>query len=272
MRGLVSAISELQNKHIADVYDLLDYREHLAVVEEKLDGIDLTAWAAADVHSVDEVLRMLLQMFDAVAGLVSAGLCAPSLHRKHWRFDGEGLLNLSVFVRANDQPRTPHAVTPSKIAEHLQWLGEFAGELARYLVGASATPALFSDPVIGGLLQGSPTPAYSITDYLERLRAWVLRDQHRAMVVYRQRSSELNAKRRTLKLTHPIPNIAEATITYDGLGFHLTPSGEVYINNIHATTRIRMPSSCIVTLGAPTRSWAERHFITFDASQPEVVF
>lgn len=272
IRDLVSLISELQNKHISDVYDLLEHHENLAVIEERLEGNDLKSWASTDVRRPDEVLRVLFQMFEAVAGMESAGLSPPSLDLKHWRFDGEGLLNLSVFIRVNDQPRTPQPVTPSKTAEHLQRLSEFAAALARHLAEASAAPDLFSDPVIGGLLQGSPSTAHTISECVERLRAWVLRDQHRAMVVYRHRSSELNAKRRTLKLVHPISDIAEATITYNGLWFYLTPVKEVYINNVHATARIPMPSSCIVTLGAPTRNWSERHFITFDASQPEVVF
>lgn len=277
LRATISALTALQNKHIADIYDLIEMTpgRELAVVEEYLSGSDLDAWSSAGLHDEGATLRILLQMVGGVAALHSCGLSAPSLESKHWRFDAEGLLNLSVFGAGppGHRGRAPERLDMLRRAADLRRLAEHArGLAARHLARPSRPVPALADPMLSGLWSGNPPPTDTLDHYYQRLQAWILRDQHRAMIIYRQRSSEINAKQRSLRLTHPIANIAEATISYDGTMFTITALGEVYLNNIWVTAPALMPGSCILTLGAPTRNWTERHFITFDASQPEVVF
>lgn len=276
LRRIIASVAGLQNKHIADVYDLVEMNpgNGLAIVEERLTGSDLATWDSSTSRNEGEVLRVLLQMTGAVAALHSYGLSAPSLEAGHWRFDADGLLNLSVFV-ASPSGRggvIPLQLTEARRAEDVRYLAAYAKQRAtRHFAGPTIVPAL-SDPMLRELWQGAPSGAYALDAYHQRLHACVVRDQHRAMVVYRQRPMELSAKNRALTLTHPAEGVAKATISYDGITFVIKPTGEAYLNNVPISAPTQMPNSCILTLGAPTRSWAERHFITFDASQPEVVF
>jgi hypothetical protein len=271
---IAAVLAGLQNKHIADVYDLLEVPgSGMAVVEERLTGSDLGTWSSTP-RSEGEVLRVLLQMTSAVTALHASGLTAPSLAFDHWRFDGDGLLNLSAFVAPQQGGRAllPESLTPDRQAADVRSLAQHAKHLAtRHLTGGPALAPVLADPVLRGLWQGEPGTS-TLEAYRERLHACCVRDQHRAMVVSRQRALELSAKNRTITLTHPVAGIARGTISYDGIAFVITATGELYLNNLPIPIPTLMPSSCILTLGAPTRTWAERHFITFDASQPEVVF
>lgn len=274
LQSIAAILAGLQNKHIADFYDLLEMPDGgLAVVEERLIGNDLGTWSSTP-QSEGEVLRVLLQMTSAVAALHMSGLTAPSLAFDHWRFDGDGLLNLSVFVATRQGGRAliPGPLTPDQQAADVRTLADHAKHLAtRHLTRGRALAPVLSDPVLRDLWQGRPG-TYTLEAYRERLHACCVRDQHRAMVVSRQRALELSAKNRTITLAHPVAGIASGTISYDGIVFVIAATGELYLNNLPIPIPTLMPSSCILTLGAPARSWAERHFITFDASQPEVVF
>lgn len=274
LQSIAAVLAALQNKHLADVYDLVDVPPgRLAVVEEYLTGEDLETWNST-LRSEGEVLRVLLQMTSAIAALHAKGLAAPSLAFDHWRFDGDGLLNLSVFVAARQggPALRPVPITPHQRAADVRSLAGHAQHLAtRHLMqGPTPTPVL-SDPILRDLWQGGPGTD-TLEPYRERLHACCVRDQHRAMVVSRQRALELSVKNRTITLSHPVAGIASGTISYDGIVFMIAATGELYLNNLLIQAPTLMPNSCILTLGAPARSWAERHFITFDASQPEVVF
>ena len=208
------------------------------------------------------------------AALHASGLAAPSLAFDAWRFDGDGLLNLSVFVATQQGGRAPIPVqlTPDRQAADVRSLADHAKHLAtRHLTGGAVLAPVLSDPVLRDLWQGRPG-TYTLETYRERLHACCVRDQHRAMVVSRQRALELSAKNRTITLAHPVAGIASGTISYDGIVFMIGATGELYLNNLPIPIPTLMPSSCILTLGAPSRSWTERHFVTFDASQPEVGF
>ncbi|ATB28617.1 protein kinase [Melittangium boletus DSM 14713] len=278
LRALIATLANIQSKHVADVYDLIDMSGGIvAVVEEHLEGKSLSEWEAGTPSGEPEVLRVLLQMVGAVKALHSYQLSPPSLNTANWRFDAEGLLNLSLFcppTSGQTRPGEPIKLTEDSAAADLLALAQHARRFAvQHLSKHGSEPPVLTDPVLQHLLNGAPTATSTAAMFYQRLNAYLLRDQHRAVVIYRNRSAELNSTRRTLKLTHPTPSIAETTIHYDGTGFAVIAStGEVYLNNIRVVAPTPMPGSCVLTLGAPIRSWSERHFITFDASHPEVVF
>lgn len=190
LQSIAAVLSGLQNKHITDIYDLLEMPDgRLAVVEERLTGDNLGIWNSTP-RSEGEVLRVLLQMTSAVAALHSSGLTAPSLAFDHWRFDGDGLLNLSVFVATQQGGRTPipGLLTPDWQAADVRSLADHAKQLAtRHLTRGPVLAPVLSDPVLRDLWQGGPG-TYTLEAYRERLHACCVRDQHRAMVVSRQRA------------------------------------------------------------------------------------
>lgn len=279
LRACLTVLASIQSKHIADVYDLVDMQASgkVAVVEEHLDGRGLSEWEGSTSLSESDVLRVLLQMTGALDALHSHDLSPPSLDANCWRFDAEGLLNLSVFGPApagQGNPGEPSKLTDRRATADMFALAQHAQRLAKQHLATREVPSpALTDPTLIDLWNGSPTPTSTTAKYYERLNACLLRDQHRAVVIYRNRSAEVNAARRTLKLSHPNPSVAEATIHYDGTGFSVIAStGEAYLNNVPIVPHTVIPGSCVITLGAPSRSWNERHFITFDASHPEVVF
>lgn len=59
-------------------------------------------------------------------------------------------------------------------------------------------------------------------------------------------------------------------IVYDSIDFIIrTPTGEVYINRMPAHDGMKLPKSCVITLGSG--SGPGRTFIPFNASHPEVI-
>lgn len=275
LRRIIALLAALQNKHISDVYDILETAPAggLAIVEERPTGANLATWGMS-LRSEEEVIRVLFQTIGAVLALHSVGLAPASVDATHWTFDSEGLLNLSAFIpNPTGVGLMPESLTETRRHEDVRRLARFAQELAaRHFSGPTRVVPILSDPLLRELWSGVPTSASALDSYYQRLHACLVRDQHRAMIVYRQRPLELSAKNRSVTLTHPMEAVAQAVISYDGLAFMIKATGEVYLNNIAVSAPAQMPNSCLLTLGAPTRTWSERHFITFDASQPEVVF
>ena len=62
-----------------------------------------------------------------------------------------------------------------------------------------------------------------------------------------------------------------AVVSYDSMDFVLTDvSGEVWVNNLKAQKKMKLPGGCVLAFGDPSRGGA-RSFMTFDISHPEVV-
>jgi len=106
-------------------------------------------------------------------------------------------------------------------------------------------------------------------DVREVLAKHLLYNRHRALVVFKGKASYLDKKRPSVVLR--LPSIGEIGIRYNGFDFIVeNVSGEVFINNAIVATGSPLPGACVVTLGAPERK-ADRKYITFDLSHPEIV-
>jgi len=271
LQSQIARLSATQSRHLADIYDLLSLRDdELAIVEESVEGQTLIEWMAAGQTDEDSVLRTLLQIANALLALETAGLVAASLDAEHWRFDDEGILNLSLYPLLDAGVLEPQIGSTNRLPE----LSGHATELALRYTQATAKPLVaMSDPMLTGFLNGTPNSEYSIADYRERIHAHCLRDRHRAVAVYRGQPTEMNRAQRALRLAHPIAGVATIVLHYDGLQFFVHECvGEVYINNLPIPTRSVIAGSCVITLGAPVRPWSERYFVTLDITHPEVVF
>jgi len=271
LQSQIAKLSAAQSRHLADVYDLLSFPDGvLAIVEESVEGQTLIQWMDSGPTDEDNVLRTLLQIANALLALESAGFDAASLDAEHWRFDGEGILNLSLY------PLTEAGVLEPRIGPTnlLPELSGHAKELALRYNRATAKPlVVLSDSMLTGLLNGTPESTYSIAQYRERIHALCLRDRHRAVAVYRGQPTEMNRAQPFLRLAHPIAGVATIVLHYDGLRFSVHECvGEVYRNNQRIPPASVIDGSCVITLGAPTRPWSERYFVTLDITHPEVVF
>ena len=96
----------------------------------------------------------------------------------------------------------------------------------------------------------------------------LLRDKHRALLVYGKTSHSLHSGNRKVVLS--VANQGAITINYDGLSFVITAvSGSVAINNMTAVVGNSIPGSCVIVLGSGANG-ASRTSITVDVSHPEV--
>lgn len=271
LQSQIAKLSAAQSRHLADVYDILSFPDGtLAIVEESVDGQTLVQWMDPGPTDEGYVLRTLLQIANALLALESAGFDAASLGAEQWRFDCEGILNLSLY------PLTEAGVLEPRIGPTnlLPELSGHAKELALRYTQAAAKPFIaMSDPMLTGIFNGKPESRYSIAQYRKRIHAHCLRDRHRAVAVYRGQPTELNRAQRRLQLAHPTAGVATIVLCYDGLQFSVHECvGEVYRNNLPIPPDSVIDGSCVITLGASTRPWSERYFVTLDITHPEVVF
>lgn len=263
LQGLIEKLSSAQSKHVADVYDVHVRGDRLAVVEEFLnEEKSLNKWNPADAKVEHEVLLVLFQMASALEKLQAVGLAPSSLDADAWRFDDEGILNLSIFDPGREDLIEIRATQASSV--DFEQFGEPIAQ--KHLDPQSKLIRDLRD-------LWRETSVLSATH--QRLHSWLLRDKHRAVLVNRTKTqtAELNSSRRRLKLAHPNPTVAEAIIMYSGTEFQITAcTGEFYVNNMPISLPHTIPGSCVMTLGGPSRPWSERHFVTFDLSHPEVIF
>lgn len=271
LQSQIATLSANQSRHLADVYDLLLLPDDkLAIVEESIKGQTLVEWMAAGLTDEGDVLRTLLQIANALVDLETAGLVAASLAAEHWQFDDEGILNLSLYPLSEAGVLEPQFGSANRLLD----LSGHAKELAlRYTQATAKTLVAMSDPMLTGLLNGTPEVGFSIAKYRERIHAHCLRDRHRAVAVYRGQPTEINRAQPALRLVHPTAGVATIVLHYDGLQFFVYECvGEVYINNLPIPAGSVIVGSCVITLGASTRPWSERYFVTLDITHPEVVF
>ncbi|MDT4852470.1 Protein kinase domain protein [compost metagenome] len=115
----------------------------------------------------------------------------------------------------------------------------------------------------------SPDQRPTISAIRDILAKYISFDQHQALVVHRAAASYLNATNRTIALE--LHGIGRIVIEYNGSSFIATEvNKEVFINNKAIQPGEELPGSCVVALGVPQRK-ADREFITFDISHPEIV-
>jgi serine/threonine-protein kinase len=271
LHSQIASLSAIHSRHLADVYDLLSLPDDtLAIVEESIEGQTLAEWMIVGATDEGDVLRTLLQIANALVDLEAAGLLTASLDAEHWRFDDEGILNLSLYPLTEAGVLEPELGSTNLLPE----LSGYANELALRYTQVTAKPLVaMSDPMLAGLLNGAPESGHSIVQYRQRIQAHCLRDRHRAVAVYRGQPIEINRNQPNLRLVHPSAGVATIVLHYDRLQFSVREcDGEVYRNNLPVQPGLVIDGSCVISLGASTRPWSERYFLTLDITHPEVVF
>jgi len=114
--------------------------------------------------------------------------------------------------------------------------------------------------------ESSKRPMISDVEFI--LRRYLLKDQHRALMVMNNgKTHEISSKSPNAYLK--LGEIGSLGINYDGLRFKVTNlSGNIYMNNMPIKVGDDLPLCCVITFGDRGQ---DRSFVTFDVSNPEVM-
>jgi len=108
----------------------------------------------------------------------------------------------------------------------------------------------------------------SVRDILARQ---LLHKQHVALLTHERKTYQISSENPSAKIGKIGNNSLGISIGYNGFDFKVSEvSGNVYLNNTLATSDMKIPDSCVITLGKPELK-GHRIFVTFDVSHPEVV-
>ena len=296
------ALIRLRSKHVVQLFDVVtvdDGRKKTALVLEFINGDDLKVGGSVPG---DAFLQILWQIACGLADIHAAHVIHRDIKPGNIRVDGSGvvkILDFGLARRAGTDAKTTNIIgTIGYMAPEL-WGGatiSFDASIDVYAFGVTALALLGVKPP-DGILERPPKPVVSnalsflngaipadLVTMLEEclsyksahrpsmraveemLRQHLLKDRHRALVVMGGATHELNATKRTMRLTYGAIGIVQ--IGYDGFRFSVIAfDGVVSINNQPVSVGAMLPDCCVITFGAA----AARAFVTFDVSNPEVM-
>lgn len=250
VRARLAALQSVQSPYMALVYDLVEHKDKIGVVEEDLPGL-------VEITETDR-LQHLYELSAGLAALHDKALAHGALDEHSFRLGplGRGRLCNLAFDRDDlDDPSTDYE--------------DFAARLED--MGADQVTDASFQALRAQLATPSRAPPGRVQAIRDRLAALLLYDKHRALAYWNGTSVELGARRRSALFAHPSLGVASVTLQYDGTQFLLANVvGEVLVNNRPLPQGSGLPDSCVIALGAPHRAWTDRYFITFDQSHPEV--
>ena len=304
MRDEVSALLRMRSKHVVQVYDILKWgKADLALVQEFIEGKDLFDESIAPTDMLS-YLKLIWQIACGISEIHSFKVIHRDIKPNNMMIDHEGVLKIFDFGLARDAG--PAAATVGFIGTRGFAAPELYNQNVAFTeavdIYAFAATALFVAlrSLPEDLVQQPPQPASQgyfrqtqfelpeeITELLDRCLAAVpsdrppmstvrdtlakhlLRNRHKALVVFQGKPSYLDKSNRNVSLT--LANMGKIAIEYDGFSFRVTRlEGDVYINSLRAEVGHELPGACVVTLGAPEQA-SKRRYVTFDLSHPEIV-
>lgn len=304
IRDELAALLKMRSKHVVQVYDVLRMgKDDLGIVQEFIDGEDLFDEALAP-NTTNQYLKLVWQIASGIADIHGLGVIHRDIKPNNMKVDLEGVVKIFDFGLARDEGLgastvgfvgTPGFAAPELYASH----ATFTAAVDTYAFGATALflglrdlptelkrrPPVFSatdyfaripfalaDEVVGVLdacLEPEPADRPPMRDVRDVLAKHLLRDRHKALVVFQGKASYLDATHRSVRLS--LPSMGEVEIQYDGFGFRVQNlSGDVFANNRRVKVGDELPGACVVALGSPEQT-NRRRYITFDLSHPEIV-
>jgi serine/threonine-protein kinase len=295
----------MRSKHVVQVFDVINSGSELGIVEEFIDGFDL--WETDFPRkSLLNYLKTLWQIASGLADIHEVGIVHRDIKPNNMKLDAEGVVKIYDFGLAREDG--PKAKTRGFIGtigfsapeQYRVTTAVFSRAVDVYAFGATAyylATADLPDELKEAPPEPLPAKAFSLlgiglpeelavlfTKCLARdpgerpemsavrdaIAKYLLRDRHQALVVYNNVPTYLNAQKRSIKIE--FGRIGEIEIGYDGLQFQVKSArGEAFINNQAAVPGMEIPGSCVVALGNSSRRSAQRTFVTFDVSNPEVI-
>lgn len=303
IRDELCALLKMRSNHVVQVYDVLNLNNDLAIVQEFIEGQDLFDDDLAP-NNENEYLKLLWQIASGIANIHDLGVIHRDIKPGNMKIDPEGVVKIFDFGLARDEGPsaatlgfvgTPGFAAPELYSHHVT----FTAAVDIYAFGATALflglrdlplhlkchPPVLSDEdcfsmlpfkigkdimaTLNACLEPDPSNRPAMGDVRDLLAKHLLCNRHRALVVFNKNASYLDATRPRVDLR--LSSIGEIGIRYDGFHFLVdSVSGEAFINNTTVAAGDRLPGACVVALGAPERK-ADRKYITFDLSHPEIV-
>jgi len=303
----IAALQKIRSKHVVQVFDVFlnEVDRRVGIVQEYISGNDLVSFVERGSISINEYLKILYQIASGIGDIHAQGLIHRDVKPNNMKFDQSNIIKifdfgLARFLGKNDST-LGFAGTPGFAAPELyrQGLVNFTtsvdtyafGIIAWYLSGiAIPEPLLRRPPSLANALSFSslsleiPAPIVNLldrtliedindrplmSDITNLLGNYLLKDKHRALLVYGKETYNLSKARRLVKLD--VQNHGSLHVRYDGLNFLIDfVKGAVFVNNQAVHKGQLLPKDCVITLGDSSRG-ANRIFITFDISNPEVV-
>jgi len=306
LKDEVSALMKLRSKHVVQVFDIVEGRgDSFAIVMEFIDGVDLFNLEYKSLDSI-ALLKLLWQIASGITDIHAAHVIHRDIKPNNMKLDGEGIVKIFDFGLARNVGKDAKTVgfkgTVGFSAPEQFMLDEvyFTSAIDAYAFGATALYLATQDlpTELKGSFPPLPIPSNSfecdllkpypqlvklfeqcllhdpkarptMSKVRDEIAKYLLFDKHQALAVINGQPHIINKDRRNAKLG--LGKIGSFELSYNGLNFSLNNvSGEVYVNNMHVTGDIEIPSACVVGIGAANRHYTERSFVTFDVSNPEV--
>jgi eukaryotic-like serine/threonine-protein kinase len=303
----IEALQKIRSKHVVQIFDVFlnEVDRRIGIVQEYVSGNDLTSFAEKGSISLNEYLKVLYQIASAISDIHAQGLIHRDVKPNNMKFDQSNIIKIFDFGLARFSGRNDSTLgfagTPGFAAPELYRSGlvPFTNAVDTYAFGITAwylsgieipepflrrPPNLTSISSFASLPLNIPQPIVnlldrtltedvnnrpSMLDITNLLGNYLLKDKHHALLVYAREAYNLSRARRLVKLD--VQNYGSLHVRYDGLNFLIDfVNGAVFVNNQAVQQGQFLPKDCVITLGDPSRG-ANRIFITFDVSNPEVV-
>jgi serine/threonine-protein kinase len=300
----MQALLQMRSKHVVQVYDVVVSADgRLGIVQEYVEGRDLSELNLTSA-SVSDYLKIIWQVSSGIADIHSANVIHRDIKPNNIKVDAEGVIKIFDFGLAREEGPFAKTIgfvgTVGFAAPELLQGGQFTRAVdvyafavtALFLAAGDLPPCLLtmpsSKPVPNPFLSTAFTLPSAVSDILYKclasapqdrpemdevesvLKRHLLFNRHQALAVHKGQATYINSSEPFVSLD-ALP-IGRVDIQYDGLQFKIVDmEGEVSINNRTPDLFQEIPGSCVISLGGGHRRAAERMFITFDVSYPEVV-
>lgn len=296
------ALAKVRSKHVVQLHDIVEIgtpgKPEKAIVLEYIAGNNLAIGAFSPDRNY---LGVIWQIACGLKDIHDAGIIHRDIKPNNIRLDSEGVVKIIDFglARSRDEAKTRGVVgTPVFMAPEL-WGSHtvsFNNAIDVYAFGVTAlallnqrvptelagmpprpvsAPALASafptvpNEIMATLvscLDHDPSKRPRMGEVQKIIERRLLENAHRALVVMDGKTHHLDNKRRKITLT--AGTVGSVAIEYNGYEFVIIMvSGHVFINNTVAKAGEPMPGCCVITFGIG----ANRRFVTFDVSHPEVM-
>lgn len=303
----IAALQKIRSKHVVQIFDVFlnEVDRRIGIVQEYISGEHLTSFPDKKTISLNEYLKVLYQIASGISDIHAQDLIHRDIKPNNMKFDHSNIIKIFDFGLARFSGKNDSTLgfagTPGFAAPELYRSGlvPFTNAVDTYAFGVTAwylsgieipktllrkPPNLTNIPSFSSLPLKIPQPIVdllnrtlvedlndrpSMSDITNLLSNYLLKDKHRALLVYGGETYNLSKVKRLVKLD--VQNHGSLHIRYDGLNFLIDfVSGAVFVNNQVVQRGQLLPKNCVITLGDPSRG-ANRIFITFDISNPEVV-
>jgi eukaryotic-like serine/threonine-protein kinase len=303
----IAALQKIRSKHVVQIFDVFlnEIDRRIGIVQEYIAGNDLVSFAQRRSLSVAEYLKVLYQIASGISDIHAQGLIHRDVKPNNMKFNQSSIIKIFDFGLARFSGKNDSTLgfsgTPGFAAPELYRSGlvPFTSAVDTYAFGITAwylsgieipevllrrPPNLANAPSFSSLPLTIPPPIVdlldrtliedinsrpSMSDITNLLRNHLLKDKHRALLGYGKDAYILSQARRLVKLD--VQSYGSLHVRYDGLNFLIDfVNGAVFVNNQAVQGGQLLPKNCVITLGESSRG-ADRIFITFDISNPEVV-